>query len=62
MTFTFFGIIWISFIIWAFVDKRQNALVYILLFSMVLQCDNVVILGERGIGPGIVTSIVYIIK
>lgn len=58
---TIFGIIWIMLLILSlFVNiKMMFALTII---SSVLQCDNVLIIGENGVGPQIVASIFFIIK
>lgn len=58
---TIFGIIWIICLIVAFcLDVKYLFILTIL--SSTLQCDNVIIIGNNGIGPQIITSIVFIIK
>lgn len=62
MSLTLFGIIWIIAIIICFVNRRIKYLIALTLFSMILQCDNVLMLGDKGIGPQIVTSIFLILR
>ena len=59
MTITFFGIVWLLILaIIAYVRDLEN-MVALLIFSMVLQCDNVVLFGEKGIGPQLITSVYF---
>lgn len=61
MTITIFGLVWSLIILWA-IYKGEKYLIYILLIGMLFQANNVLIIGEKlGIGPQIVTSVVYII-
>lgn len=58
---TIFGILWIgALIIAAF---RNIKLLFVLtILSSVLQCDNVFVINGTGIGPQVITSIVFIMK
>lgn len=60
MNITFFGYLWILLLVVAYF-KGPKMMIYVLLFSMVLQCDNVFEIGNIGVGPGIVTSLAFII-
>lgn len=62
MSLTLFGIIWLVTIAVCFVNRRIKYLVALTLFSMVLQCDNVLLLGSKGVGPQIITSMAFILR
>lgn len=57
---TLFGIIWIGAIISCF--SRIKNLFALLLLSSVLQCSNVISVGEFAVGPQVITSLVFIIR
>ena len=60
MTITFFGLIWFLLLLYLLFKKDIIDITTILFISMVLQCNNVVIIGDKGIGPQIITSIYYV--
>lgn len=58
---TVFGFIWISILIIAmFYNIKYLFLLTIL--SSVFQCNNVLVIGNSGIGPQVITSIVFIFR
>lgn len=62
MNITLFGLIWILFILICFIRLGISWMIFALLFSMIFQSDNVFVISGLGIGPQIVTSIMFIIK
>ena len=58
---TIFGTIYIVILIFAFFTNIKNLFV-LTIFSAVLQCDNVFVIGNIGIGPQVITSFVFLIK
>lgn len=61
MTITFFGVLWFLLLSFLLLYNDIEAAIVVLLFSMVLQCDNVIVLGEKGIGPQIITSAFFVL-
>ncbi len=59
---TLFGAIWLAALVVAFLREKDDYLVVLLLFSGVLQSENVLIIAGRGVGPFVVTSLVYIFR
>lgn len=57
-----FGILWFLIILWDFVKKPVSNTVFLTIFFMTFQSTNVLYLNGTGIGPGVLTSIVLIIK
>lgn len=58
---TIFGVIWIVILIGSmFLDIKY--LFFMTILSSVFQCNNVVIIGNNGIGPQIITSIAFCIR
>ena len=55
MQLTLFGIIWILFLFICSLLSNNKGLLFMTLFSMVLQCDNILYLGETAIGVQIFT-------
>lgn len=58
---TIFGAIYIIILIFAFFTNIKF-LFALTIFSSVLQCDNVFVIGSAGIGPQVITSFVFFIK
>ena len=61
MKVTIFGIIWLLFVGYAFVNKNAYYMLRAVLLAMVLQQPAVIIIGENGIGPQVITSAIFII-
>lgn len=61
MTITLFGFIWISLLIYTIYKKSIESMVFLTLFSMIFQCNNVFVISSIGVGPQIITSIVFIV-
>lgn len=59
---TFFGVIWILVITWAFLKKDIKYMYAMLILFMTFQCSNVFVIGGIGIGPQVLTSILFILK
>lgn len=59
---TVFGILWLCIIIWTFAKKDIKYMLATTLLFMTFQCVNVVEIGALGVGPQILTSIVFIAK
>ena len=58
---TIFGVIWIVILIGSmFLDIKY--LFFMTILSSVFQCNNVVVIGNNGIGPQIITSIAFCIR
>lgn len=57
---TIFGIIWILLLFYCF--SSVNRMISLTIVSAVFQCSNVLVIGDSGIGPQIITSIVCIIR
>lgn len=55
MQLTLLGIIWIPILLLSSLFSNVKGLLFVTLFSMVLQCDNVMYLGETAIGVQIFT-------
>lgn len=62
MSVTVFGAIWLTMACAACFATSIRPIATLTLVSMVLQCTNVIVLGEIGVGPQLVTSAVFIIK
>jgi len=61
MEITFFGLIWICILSIVFFKGRLRTAIGVVLFSSMLQCSNVVVIGETGVGPFLFSSIFFII-
>lgn len=59
---TFFGVIWLMILLIAFILPKINVLFFLTILSSTLQCSNVIIIGEIGIGPQVITSAAFILK
>lgn len=57
---TIFGILWIIILLYCF--RRNKDLAFLTIVSSTLQCSNVFLIGSVGLGPQIITSIVFCIK
>lgn len=62
MSLTLFGILWILIVAYFFCTKRISMMFYLTIFSMVFQCNNIVLIGSIGVGPQLFTSFAFIIK
>jgi len=62
MQITFFGFLWLIILILSLIPKKNNFIFGCLLFSMVLQCDNVITISGMGVGPQVITCIVFLAK
>lgn len=61
MQVTIFGVIWMLFLIFTFFKNGYNYIVFSILLSMVFQSNSVIVInGTMGIGPQIITSIIFI--
>lgn len=59
---TLFGIIWFAILLYAFIQSKVKYLVFLTILSSTIQCSNVLVIGNSGIGPQILTSIIFIMK
>ena len=59
---TLFGIIWIILIIICMIQNNPKWMIGITVLSSTLQCDNVLVIGDSGLGPQVITSIAMIAK
>lgn len=59
---TLFGLVWLIITSWCFIKKDIKYMFSITLLFMAFQSCNVFYLGELGIGPGILTSLLFVIK
>lgn len=59
---TVFGIIWFVVAFLCFLKKDIKYILFITLLFMTFQCSNVIYIGTFGIGPGVITSILFSIK
>ena len=58
---TIFGIIWLAVLV-ILMFSNIKYLFFFTILSSVLQCNNVLVLENSGIGPQVITSIAFIIK
>lgn len=59
MQITFFGVIWLIILLLVLLTNKIQNLFVCVLFSMVLQCNNVFYLNGLGVGPQVLTCIVF---
>ncbi len=59
---TFFGLVWFLFVLWCFIKKDIKYMLFATLLFMAFQSCNVIYLGGSGIGPGILTSLLFVVK
>lgn len=59
---TLFSVFWLTTIFYCFTRKSIREMTLITLIYMTFQCTNVIQFGEVGIGPQVLTSLVYIAK
>ena len=57
---TIFGILWIFILVYCF--RRKKDIAFLTIISATLQCSNVFVIGSVGVGPQIITSIVFCVK
>lgn len=62
MSITFFGFLWLIVLIYIFGCRRLKDLIPVVFFSMLLQCNNVIVINEQGVGPQVLTSFVFVLK
>lgn len=58
---TLFGLIWMILTVLCFFTSIENIAV-LTIISSVIQCSNVVVIGGVGIGPQIITSLVFVVR
>ena len=58
MKITIFGLVWILAVLYTLYRKHPKYLIGLTLFSCIFQAASVFVIGENGVGPMIVTSIV----
>lgn len=61
MTITLFGVVWGCLLFYTVYKKNVESMVFLTLFSMIFQCNNVFVIPSTGVGPQIITSFVFII-
>ena len=59
---TIFGILWLCIILWDFIKKPVTNTFFLMIFFMTFQSTNVIYVNGSGIGPGVLTSLVFILK
>lgn len=59
---TLFGILWLAIILWDFIKKPIANTVFLTILFMTFQSTNVLYVNGTGVGPGVLASIVLIIK
>lgn len=57
---TAFGLIWLYLIFFCYTRKNIKYMVYLTLYSMVIQSSNVISIGNLSVGPQIITNIAFI--
>lgn len=63
MSITIFGVVWFILLVFCFFNRNRNSLIFLLLLSMVFQSTNVVvIMGNVGVGPQIITCSAYFFR
>lgn len=55
MQITFFGALWILLILYCFFSNDHRKMLFVALFSMIFQSDNILYIGDTGIGTQIFT-------
>lgn len=58
---TLFGLVWICLIFFCYTRKSIKYMVSLTIFSMIIQSSSVLIIGEKTIGPQVITNIAFII-
>lgn len=59
---TAFGVLWLLVSAGCFIKKNIKYMFCITLLFMTFQCCNVLYIGDTGIGPGILTSLLFVFK
>lgn len=62
LVMTLFGMIWLLLAMICFGMSNIEYLAALTLLSSVFQCNNIVIIGGRGVGPQIITSLIFIVR
>lgn len=62
MYMTIFGIIWMLILLVCLFSKRLHAIIFLTILSSTIQCSNVFIIGETGVGPQVITSAAFVLK
>ena len=58
---TIAGLIWIAIIIVVILKNDIKDMLLLLLVCMTLQACNVIIINGQGIGPGVLTALIFVI-
>ena len=59
---TVFGLIWIAIILYCLIKKDIKYTLFATLLFMTFQSSNVLIINGTGIGPGVLTAIIFVMK
>lgn len=59
---TFFGVLWLTIVLWCFSRRDIKYMLFATLLFMTFQCDNVIEIGKTGIGPQLLTSVLFVVK
>lgn len=62
MQITFFGFLWCGVIILAFFQNDFKKMLGVTLFSMIMQCNNIIILNGTGVGVQIFTACIACVR
>lgn len=62
MSITFFGFVWLFLLCIYFLGKSSNGLLFMTLLSTIFQCNNVIEIGELGIGAHVITALSFSIR
>lgn len=62
MQITLFGILWCGVLAWAFFQAQFQKMLFVTCLSMIIQCNNVIILNGTGVGPQAITVLVACIR
>lgn len=62
MQITLFGFLWGGVILWAFFQSDFKKMLFVTCLSMIIQCNNVLVLNGTGIGPQAFTVLVACIR
>lgn len=62
MQITFFGIIWMAILVYMVFFAKMKTSILILMIGMLLQCNNVIILGKFNVGPQIISCVAFCFK
>lgn len=59
---TIFGVLWIGLLLICMLMPNINGMVFLTLLSSTIQCSNVLVVGDSGIGPQVITSMAFVVK